>query len=461
MQKIKLLESQKRIKIIAVSIMNILRDYQIDLLNKIRNILAEDRNNRVIAVLPCRSGKSFVIKYIAENHLKKPNAVVWVVIHRKELKEQLENLLKDLSNCYVIMAQSIIHNFNKIPKPTMAIYDEVQHALANTWIKIINYTLPAYQIGFTATPCRTNGDGLGKIFNKLIVGVDCTYLLEHHFISDYDYYAPKLDLTFTKMKGNDYDQDAVAELMSENKIYTDVITSYLKYAKDKKTIMYCPTIKFSKDMVEQFNEHGIKAVHFDGSTSKSDRTKIYNDFKNGNIQVLSNVDLISEGVTISDCDCCLLLRPTQSLTLFIQQSMRCLTYAPNKKAIILDLVGNCYRHGLPTDSHEWTLEGKMKCKNPSGEKDILVRQCKNCFRVYKGTSPICPYCGFNNGKTKREIEIEEKAELEKIEHINKVKARMTVGMCKTRAQLEKIAKERGYKKGWVYYQCKVKNIPFK
>ena len=335
------------------------------------------------------------------------------------------------------------------------------HALANIWLQIINYTLPAYQIGFTATPCRTNGDGLGKVFNKLIVGVDCIYLLENHFISDYDYYAPKLNITFNKMKGSDYDQDEVAEIMSENKIYTDVITSYLKYAKDKKTIMYCPTIKFSKDMVDKFNEHGIKAVHFDGSTSKTDRTEIYNDFKNGKIKILSNVDLISEGVTISDCDCCLLLRPTQSLTLFIQQSMRCLTYAPNKKAIILDLVGNCYRHGLPTDKHERTLEGKMKCKNPSGEKDILVRQCKNCFRVYKGTSPICPYCEFNNGNTKREIEIEEKAELEKVERINKVKARMTVGMCKTRSQLEKIAKERGYKKGWVYYQCKVKNIPFK
>lgn len=438
-----------------------LRPYQSSLLSSIQKELIANKSCSALAVLPCRSGKSILMKYIAENHLKKKSTnVVWVVIHRKELQDQLELLLSNLPNCYVVMAQSIVRNFAKYPAPTMVLFDEAHHALATTRLKIIEYTATAYHIGFTATPCRTNGDGLGKIFDRLLVGVECDYLLKNHFISEYDYYAPKLNLNFTKMKCGDYDQEEVATLMAESKIYTDVITSYLKYAHNCKTIMYCPTINFSKKMVEEFKSHGINAVHFDGTTSKTERTKIYNDFKNGKIQVLSNVDIISEGVTISDCDCCLLLRPTQSLTLFIQQSMRCLTYVPNKKAIILDLVGNCYRHGLPTDSHEWSLTSKTKCKNPSSEEDILVRQCKECYRVYKGTSPICPYCGANNGKTKKEIEIEEQAELEKITSIEKKKKRQEVGRCLTRGELEAIAQSRGYKKSWVYVQCKIKGIPY-
>ena len=125
--------------------------------------------------------------------------------------------------------------------------------------------------------------------------------------------------------------------------------------------------------------------------------------------------------------------------------MRCLRPAPNKRAVIIDMVGNCYRHGLPTEPREWSLTGRVSCHNESAEPDILVRQCKSCLRVYSGTSRICPYCGAEQPKTKREIEQDEKAELERIEAIERRKKQIEQGRAKTLEQLIAVGRERGYK----------------
>ena len=153
-----------------------------------------------------------------------------------------------------------------------------------------------------------------------------------------------------------------------------------------------------------------------------------------------------------------MLRPTQSLALYIQQSCRALTPQDGKRAIIIDYVGNAYRHGMPTDNQKWSLSERKKCKNSSGEPEVLVRVCQKCLRTYAGNGQICPYCGANNGKTKRQIEQEEKAELERITAIEKKNKRMEVGMQNTFGGLVQIAKERGYNPGWCIQQAKLKHI---
>jgi len=122
-----------------------------------------------------------------------------------------------------------------------------------------------------------------------------------------------------------------------------------------------------------------------------------------------------------------------------------LTPRVGKRAIILDFVGNVFTHGMPTEKRIYTLINTIKIKNSSREPDIIARECNNCLRVYKGTSPICPYCGFNNGKTQKEMEQDKKTELERIAEINKNNARREVGMAKTEAELIEIGKRRGYK----------------
>jgi superfamily II DNA or RNA helicase len=176
--------------------------------------------------------------------------------------------------------------------------------------------------------------------------------------------------------------------------------------------------------------------------------------------VLTNYALIVEGFDVPDCECCIIARPTQSLVIHIQSTMRCMRYKPNKRAIILDFVGNYERHGLPDDEREWSLE---RIKQPRIKKDeepkVLIRNCPNCFKVYSASlGTICPYCQFNVGKTKEEIEYDEKQELIKLEAYERKTKRMEVGMCKTKADLERVAKERGYARGWVYNMMKIKNI---
>jgi superfamily II DNA or RNA helicase len=161
--------------------------------------------------------------------------------------------------------------------------------------------------------------------------------------------------------------------------------------------------------------------------------------------LLSNVDLIGEGFDIPDCEVVILLRPTMSLSLFIQQSMRCLTPAPNKRSTIYDLVGNVYRHGMPTEDRQWSLTSKVVVRNKSGEEDIVARQCKACRLVYSGIDSVCPYCGYNNGETRRQIEEAEQVELEKIEEVKRKKERMQVGMASSYEELIAIGRKRGYK----------------
>lgn len=123
--------------------------------------------------------------------------------------------------------------------------------------------------------------------------------------------------------------------------------------------------------------------------------------------------------------------------------MRCMRYQENKVAIILDLVGNYTRHGLPDTEQEWSLDSKIKSKSKI-EQDVLVRQCEKCYKCYKGMNRICPYCENDNGKTKKQIEEEKKAELEKIEKTEKFKQKQEVWNANTEEKLIELGKKRGY-----------------
>lgn len=159
------------------------------------------------------------------------------------------------------------------------------------------------------------------------------------------------------------------------------------------------------------------------------------------------------GFDVPSCECTVLLRPTQSLSLYIQQSTRCLRPDGDKKAVIIDMVGNCFRHGMPTEKREWSLTKSMKCENPSGEDAIKVRQCPKCYKVYEPKTRECPYCHYIAEPTPREIKQEERAELEKIKKIEKYQRKNEIWQCKTMAELIAYAKKKGYKNpgGWSYY----------
>ena len=150
-------------------------------------------------------------------------------------------------------------------------------------------------------------------------------------------------------------------------------------------------------MAAEFTDAGINAVHIDGNTPKDECDRIISDFRKGYIKILCNVDLISEGFDVPDCECAILLRPTKSLTLYIQQSMRCMRYKPSKRAVIIDHVGNYARFGMPDADRKWELNAKKKVsKQADTSADIKVKQCPECFYTFEPLSfgrAVCPACG--------------------------------------------------------------------
>lgn len=425
-----------------------LYDYQTDLILRVRAAWREGFRRPCI-VLPCGGGKSVICADMAKRTADNGKNVLFLV-HRRELCGQIEAAFRDygvdMDRCFVGMVQTVSRNPKRVPAPSLIITDENHHCLASGYRKIYEAFPDARCVGVTATPVRLNGGGLGEINDKLIVGVSAKWLIANNRLSPYDYYAPPVaDLSGLRSRNGDYDADEIARALDKPKIYGDVIRYYRKLADGKKAICCCATIEHSRAMCKAFCDAGIPAYHIDGETPKNKRERAIRAFREGTIKILCNVDLISEGFDVPDCGASILLRPTKSLTLYIQQSMRCMRYLPGKRAVILDHVGNVHRHGLPDADREWSLDPKPA---PKSKNTVSVRQCSRCFYTHKPV-PSCPNCGFVYEKTERELREEQKAELTRI-----VGTYASENECGSVSELYAFAKKRGYKPGWVYYISK-------
>ncbi|MGN0577295.1 MAG: DEAD/DEAH box helicase [Ruminiclostridium sp.] len=424
-----------------------LRDYQQDLITGVHNAWAEGYKRPCI-VLPCGGGKSIITADMAKRTAERGKNVLFLV-HRQELCEQIENTFTtygvNMDYCHIGMVQTVTRRLDKIQRPALIITDENHHCLAASYKRIYEH-FDTYCVGVTATPIRLNGGGLGDINDKLIIGISAKELIRRKCLAPYDYYAPPVaDLSGIKSRGGDYAAEDIEAALDKPHIYGDVIKNYKQLAGGVKAVCYCATVKHSRDMAEAFRAAGIPAEHIDGNTPKTQRSDIIRGFREGSIKILCNVDLISEGFDVPDCGASILLRPTKSLTLYIQQAMRCMRYQPDKKAIIIDHVGNVHRHGLPDSDREWTLDPKP----PSKKKNtVSVRQCTECFYTH-APAPVCPNCGHvyevKQQATPKEIR---EAKLQQI-----VSAYTAPAECKTIQELYAYAKMKGYRPGWAYHQC--------
>lgn len=442
-----------------------LRPYQEQLVNELHTAW-KDGYKAPCIVLGCGGGKSCIVAEIARRTTWNGKRVLFLV-HRKELVDQIFRtfvrwgVLMDL--CQIGMVQTFTRRLKKLPKPALIITDENHHSTASSYKRIYDYFPNVPRVGVTATPVRLNGDGLGDVNDKLIVGVSTKWLINHKCLAPYDYYAPCItDLTGLHTKMGEYVTADIEKAMIKNTVFGDAIKYYKSLANGKKAVCYCSSLKHSMATAKAFCNAGIRAVHIDGSTPKAERDKIISDFRKGDITILCNVDLISEGFDVPDCECTILLRPTHSLTLYIQQSMRCMRYREGKKAIIIDHVGNYARHGMPDDDRVWTLEKKKhkSVKKAEEEQSKKIKSCPECFFTFEspppGTTPVCPHCGYVFPKAEREVEVDTEAHLIKVEGF---KLDFTSPEdCHSYQDLLTYAKEHGYKKGWAFYQARNRGL---
>lgn len=438
----------------------VLRDYQEKAIMDVHKAWAAGYR-RPCVVMPCGAGKSITVAEIARRTTAKGNRVQFLV-HRQELCQQIYDTFSgygvDMTLCDIGMVQTVCRRTERMMPPSLIITDENHHCLAPSYRKIYEAFPQAYCVGVTATPVRLNGGGLGEVNDYLIIGPTVKELIARNCLAPFEYFAPPVaDLSGLKVKRTgDFDPKDIEAALNKPKIYGDVISYYRKLADGKRAVCYCATITFSKLMAQDFCKSGISAAHIDGDTPKAERAEIIAKFRSGEIKILCNVDLISEGFDVPDCTASILLRPTKSLTLYIQQAMRCMRYKPDKQAIIIDHVGNVHRFGLPDQDFEWSLTPTpQKNAAPKTDEDFKIRQCPKCFATHK-YADVCPACGFEYPVAEHTVIESKEARLERITET--VRHYSKPAECKSREELAAYGKMKGYKKGWVYYAAKELNV---
>lgn len=435
-----------------------LHKYQQELVNKARQQLSNGKKS-VLIISPAGSGKSVVIAEIARLTQLKGGQVMFTV-HRKELVEQIIQSFKangvNTDNCTIMTVGKIANRLDKLPKPSLIITDETHHSLAKTYKKIYEYYSDVPRLGFTASPWRLSGQGLGDVYDTMVEGPTVEWLIDNHYLAPYNYYSVKLinDNELKKSSTGDFTNKSIDDAVGKT-IFGDVVKTYQEKINGQKTIVYAHSIEYSKLVVQQFNNAGIKAAHADSKTPAKEREHIMEDFRTGKIQVLSNVDLISEGFDVPDCTAVIMLRPTESLVLDIQQSMRCMRYRPNKTATIIDHVANYSRFGLPDSKRYWTLKDRNKTRKKSNTDSIAIKQCPKCFFVMKGSPSICPNCGESIKPDSVEMDVKKDVNLQVITNYIVTKK---VSELHSYKELQEYAKAKNYKNGWVYYQAKTRGL---
>lgn len=426
-----------------------LRDYQQDLFTKSLSSLRQGYR-RPLVVAPCGAGKSYLFSEMA----RRTSGEVLVLVHRNELKQQHVELLNTLgiTNTRVETYQTEHRRLSQYPKPRLLIVDEAHLSRSNSWQKIIEY-YDTYTVGFTATPVRLDGRPLGDIFDTLITGVDTRWLIENKRLAPYEYYAPTtVDTTDLRTVAGDYVVSDLERLMNERAIYGDVLENYRRFAAGERTIVYCVSVQHARNVAEVFRGAGVESASLSADTPAAVRKQIISDFRAGRITVLCNCTLLSEGISIDEISCVIMLRPTESVALGIQQMMRCMRYLPGKTAKIIDCVGNYTRIGLPDDEREWSLSKPVPKRRTTDENgNFYIRCCPECFMTF-ATAPKCPFCGSEYPLHPREIKAHQDIELQRITAEEaaqvaavKKQARVEQGRAATFEELIQLGRSRGYK----------------
>ena len=377
-------------------------DYQEDMKERIEKALRLHRS--VMAQMPTGTGKTYLLTAVIDSFVSNnPMEKVWIVAHRRELVSQIDETVRKfhsysasntsslLSSVKAMSILWLMRHYDEIEEePGMIVIDEAHHALAKTYKEMWERFPKAKFLGLTATPCRLNGKGFTDLFDVLVQSWSVPEFISKGRLATYDFVSIKSDgmtqrlIDSLQKRGadGDYQNKEMDMLLNKKPSIERLYRSLEEYGKDRKGIVYAINISHAQKITKLYQEHGVKAIAIDSKTPATERLQDIEAFKKGDIQVLVNVDIFSEGFDCPDVEFVQLARPTLSLAKYLQMVGRGLRVAKGKKnCVIIDNVGLYRIFGLPSQVWNWkaTFEGKLKYgrkKETSQEKAFFLMNGK-------------------------------------------------------------------------------------
>jgi len=447
-----------------------LRPYQIE------TVEAAMQHKKPLVVLPTGAGKTVVA---AEIIRRAENKHVLFLAHRRELIHQACDKLAafDIKVGTILAGEKLNHmrrvqiasvqtlwsrcfrRNNDLPPAGIVVIDEAHHVPARTYQKIVEQYPDAQIFGLTATPCRKDGRGLGGTFDHLVEGPQVEQLIADGHLVRTRVFAPSApDLKGVQTRGGDYVVKQLERRVDLPQLVGDIVTHWHRLAERRKTVCFATSVAHSIHIKDEFVESGVRAEHIDGKTPKDERDEILARLSRGDLELVTNCMVLTEGWDQPDVSCAIMARPTKSAGLYRQMMGRILRPAEGKTdALILDHAGAVFQHGFVEDPVIWTLDPDLKAETPAqearsahAERELLT--CSECSAVRTAGKP-CPECGFMPKRPGEYLHVRD-GDLARVERDGTCHPHhYTEGECKTfYAELAWIAAQRGYKPGWAKHK---------
>ncbi len=403
------------------------RPYQTEDINY---ALDHDNDIRPIHCAPTGSGKTVIQAFIAKRELDRGNRTA-ILTPREEIFNQTHSILNQVVGAENVATLRAGHEWNSYkpvhivswptlttrskksdfwyPRVERVLVDECHLSMAPRISEILDhYELQGAVIdGYTATPARKSGKGLGRYFTEIKHVRSVRQLIKDGWLAPLEYWGGATpDVEGLKVARGDYE----VRRLSERSVLLvgDVIDQWLRLASGRHTLVFGVDIAHAEALCERFQKAHVNAAVIHNRKSAEERLDIVNRFKSLDIQVLCNVTIASYGFDCPEISCIVAARPTCSTVLWLQSLGRGMRVADGKtECMVLDHAGNTEKLGFADNLYRWRLaQGKKAVANwtrsEQGEKEQHVHTCKACNNIFEG-SRVCPKCGWKVPFQKRDV----------------------------------------------------------
>lgn len=403
-----------------------LRPYQDAVIKKLRFHISHGRK-RLLLVAPCASGKMVMIAAM----IRTSTVPCMFVVHRRELIDQLVRELAKYGLTHISVIRGDDDRFDPSatihlasiqslarrdkPKVGLIFIDECHRSISDSYSEHIFDAYPeAVIIGTTATPTRLDGQPLGDRYVAMEIATTYSELMRlKHLIEPDIFGAPvQADLSGVRINHGDYNEAELGQIMSQGHLRGQLVRHWIEQAHlhktesgkwepgpPRRTLVFASTVEHSRAICADFARMSVRIAHLDGTTPEDERRSMLAKLEAGELDIISNVNVLLEGVDIPAIKCIVHARPTMSLVLWIQSTARALRLWNGIRPLILDHAGNCARHYLPHNDWIWSLD-KKAAKHPGTEP---MKLCPRCQAYVPLGRYACLHCGYDFPEATRSL----------------------------------------------------------